>query len=637
MNDSLYSDLSWLPRPPADFRERCRAIVGSCDAEGREVVRLAGYALNQDQLLRLSTAIEKIRSQGVPLASLAHFKLGILGNATLDPVVSSLVATAARHGIALECVQADYGQTIQEALSPDSRINSAKPDAVLLALDYRGLPFKPGVHDAAAESAGDAISLLRSMRAGFREHANAPSIVQTLAPPPETLFGNFDRVARGTLRSLTATFNAALVESIPDSGDIVLDVANLAETVGLERWYSPTQWNLAKFAFDARMLALYADHVCRIIAAMRGKSRKCLVLDLDNTLWGGVIGDDGLEGIVLGQGDATGEAHLELQRAALALRERGVVLAVSSKNEDGVARSAFTSHAEMLLREDHIAVFQANWNDKATNIKAIAEALSLGTDALVFVDDNPAERALVRQMLPEVAVPELPEDPALYARTLAAAGYFESIGFSSEDRQRAGYYQDNARRLTLQNQAGDLDSYLASLQMRIVFAPFEATGRSRIAQLINKSNQFNLTTRRYTELEVASFEDGPDSFTLQVRLSDVFGDNGMIGVVICRAISATAWEIDTWLMSCRVLGRRVEQMVLRELLYHARSRGIERLIGFFIPSAKNDMVRKHYEKLGFHLVKSDESGATTWEISTSTEVDLAPMHVDRSAFDMMPT
>ena len=232
------------------------------------------------------------------------------------------------------------------------------------------------------------------------------------------------------------------------------------------------------------------------------------------------------------------------------------MLAVSSKNTDEVARAPFEKHPEMLLRLDHIAVFQANWNDKATNIQAIAEELSLGLDAMVFLDDNPVERGLVRKLLPQVAVPELPEEPAYYARTLAAAGYFEAIAFAAEDLKRAGFYQDNAKRASLQKQVGGVDAYLASLDMTITFQPFDATGRARIVQLINKSNQYNLTTRRYTDPEVAEAENDPEVFTLQVRLADIFGDNGMISVVICRPGEAGVWEIDTWLMSCRVLGRK---------------------------------------------------------------------------------
>ena len=225
------------------------------------------------------------------------------------------------------------------------------------------------------------------------------------------------------------------------------------------------------------------------------------------------------------------------------LRDRGVVLAVSSKNTDEIARQPFHKHPEMLLREEHIAVFQANWNDKATNIKAIAKELSLGLDAMVLLDDNPVERGLVRQLLPQVAVPELPDDPALFARTLLAAGYFEAIAFSGEDRQRAEFYQNNSRHVELQKQAGDVDAYLASLNMQMTLQPFDDTGRARIAQLINKSNQFNLTTRRYTA-EVAATQNDPQAFTLQVRLADAFGDNGMISVIICRR-ECDAWAIDT--------------------------------------------------------------------------------------------
>jgi FkbH-like protein len=366
-----------------------------------------------------------------------------------------------------------------------------------------------------------------------------------------------------------------------------------------------------------------------VIAALRGKSRKCLVLDLDNTLWGGTIGDDGIEGITLGQGDATGEAFLEVQRTALALRDRGIVLAVSSKNDDAVARTAFAAHPDMLLRADHIAVFQANWNDKATNIAAIARELSLGIDALVFLDDNPVERNFVREALPQVAVPELPHDPALYSRTLAAAGYFETVAFSAEDRKRAEYYQDNARRVALQSNVGDLDAYLASLEMRISFRPFDEEGRARIAQLINKSNQFNLTTRRYSEAEVAGIEADPEVLSLQVRLVDRFGDNGMIGVVVARPRDAETLEIDTWLMSCRVLGRRVEHAVLREIVLQARARGVSKLIGVYLPTAKNAMVAEHYAKLGFALVARAESGASTWELHTAVELEAAPMAVDR--------
>jgi FkbH-like protein len=362
-----------------------------------------------------------------------------------------------------------------------------------------------------------------------------------------------------------------------------------------------------------------------------------LILDLDNTVWGGVIGDDGVEGIKLAQGDAQGEAHLEVQRLALNLRKRGILLAVSSKNTDEVARRPFEEHPEMLLKLDHIAVFQANWNDKATNIQAIAEELSLGLDAMVFLDDNPAERGLVRKLLPQVAVPELPEEPVLYARTLAAGGYFEVIAVSGEDFKRANLYQDNAKRAELQKQVGGVDAYLASLGMTIVFQPFNAAGRARIVQLVNKSNQYNLTTRRYTDPEVAEAEGDPSVFTLQVRLTDMFGDNGMISVVICRPGAAGDWQIDTWLMSCRVLGRKVEHMVLHEILRHARAAGIRKLSGIYIPTDRNKLVVDHYAKLGFTKVGEEGSGTTQWELLVDGAApETAPMKVVSQAVAEAP-
>jgi len=549
--------------------------------------------------------------------------------------VPALVASAARHGISLEVVQPSYDQVAQEALTPDSKVNSSKPDAVLFALDFRALPLKLSPGDAEASSAvvQGAIGYLQALRGGIESNSNAVCIFQTFAPPPETHFGSLDRALPGTLRNLIEGVNREMAEFVLGSGDVLLDVAALAETVGLANWHNPQLWNMAKFSFSDEFIPLYADHVARTIAAIRGKSAKVLILDLDNTVWGGVIGDDGLEGIKIAQGDARGEAHLAVQRLALDLRQRGIVLAVSSKNTDEVAREPFEKHPEMLLKLEHIAVFQANWNDKATNIQAIAEELSLGLDAMVFLDDNPVERGLVRKLLPQVLVPELPEEPAYYARTLAAAGYFEAVSFAAEDLQRAGFYQDNAKRASLQRQVGGVDAYLASLDMTITFQPFDATGRARIVQLINKSNQYNLTTRRYTDPEVAEMENDPDVFTLQVRLSDIFGDNGMISVVVCRLGGAEAWEIDTWLMSCRVLGRKVEHMVLGEILRHARAAGIRKLYGTYRPSGRNKLVVDHYARLGFTKLDEDGLGLTRWEFFIDgAEPETAPMKAVSQGF-----
>jgi FkbH-like protein len=638
MND-LYASLAWLPRPPQDFSTLCRNMHSSTADLGSRLQWLASHALDEIQLNQLARQVTRARERGYSIAPLSPFKLGLISTANTDFLTLALIATALRYGIALQCTKAPFGQFAQQALSPDSEIKRAQPEAVLIAADYRGLPLRPipGEMAAAEEMVVEVLDHLTAIREGIKRDTKAICFVQTIARPAESCFGSLDLAMPGTLRHLIDAVNRGIASSIAGTEDLLFDVAGLAETVGLAEWHSPLEWNLAKVPFASIFLPLYADHVCRLICALRGKSRRCLVLDLDNTLWSGVIGDDGIEGIIIGQGDPTGEAHLSVQHAALSLRDRGIVLAVSSKNQDEIARLPFRAHPEMALREEHFAVFQANWNDKATNIKAIAEELSLGLDAFVLLDDNPTERGLVRRLLPQVAVPELPEDPSLYARTLGASGLFEAVTFSAEDKNRADFYRDNARRVALQKQAGDVDAYLASLEMVISFRPFDDVGRARITQLINKSNQFNLTTRRYTEAEVREIGRDPYCYTLQVHLTDIYGNNGMISVVICRK-DCSDWHVDTWLMSCRVLGRRVEQAILRELVGEARHRGINRIIGAYRPTARNKLVEDHYPKLGFSMMEQCGDGTILWQLdvtSASCEDLPIPMRVKRTNPDLI--
>ncbi|MCC6472074.1 MAG: HAD family hydrolase [Alphaproteobacteria bacterium] len=614
MSAALLRELAWLPRPPTDFRDQLRAIGGEEGGRPGDRLRyLAGHALNLNQTAALASVLDRLHQNGADLAPLKPLRLALVGNGTLSFIAPALKVGAARFGFALELIETEYGTAAQEALNPDSRLNRANPDFVLLGMDWRSLPLRcsPGDAVAAEAAVGEAVATLKSMGKGIKDACGATAIFQTVARPAESLFGSLDFRVAGTARDVVDRFNRALVSSIQGKTDLLLDVAGLAETVGLADWHDLGQWYLAKLPFAQDFVPLYADHVARLLAAARGASRRCLVLDLDNTLWGGVIGDDGLAGIDIGQGSPVGEAHLGVQSAALSLRDRGIVLAVSSKNEDATARSPFQQHPDMLLRESHIAVFQANWQDKAANIRAIARSLALGLDAFVLLDDNPVERAQVRRALPEVAVPELPDDPALYARVLLASGYFESVAFSVEDIARASYYQANATRAGLLETSGDLDAFLVSLDMTISFSAFNEMGRERIAQLIGKSNQFNLTTRRYSAAEVDALGRNSDILTLQVRLTDRFGDNGMISVVICRR-DGSAWEIDTWLMSCRVLGRRVEEAVLQELVRQARRKGISLLRGVYIPTDRNALVKDHYDKLGFALERDHPSGRRDW-------------------------
>jgi FkbH-like protein len=602
----IYENLGWLLQAPEDFSSRLRYV-----SSGDDLIELAKFSLDENQLRRLSIKFQSLQSNQEMktnndfLSPLIPMKIGIISNATTKLAAPALVGTALRFGIALDVIEAEFNQIAQEAFSSESAFTGKYLDAVLLAIDYRGLPLLPSPGDkvSAKKNVQECLKYIKSIIKSLRIKTGAQIILQNIAPPVEALSGSYEGRLPGTINWLISNLNKEL-DALIANDIFILDITSLAANLGLANWHDSIIWNVAKLSFAQRYVPIYSDYVCRILAARLGKSRRCLILDLDNTLWGGIIGDDGLEGILIGNGNPTAEAYLNIQRTVLDLRKRGVVLAVSSKNEDLTARQPFREHPDMLLREEHIALFQANWFDKASNIKVIADKLSLGLDSMVFLDDNPAERMQVRRELPQVAVPEFPRDPALLPRTLIAAGYFEAIAFSEEDRNRASFYQDNAKRAQILNQSSDMDAYLKSLDMEITMSPFDDAGRARIVQLISKSNQFNLTTKRYNDLDIKEFQDNNCFFTSQIRLKDTLGDNGMISIVICRKDSHV-WEIDTWLMSCRVLGRRVELAVLQYIVMNAKASGASKIIGVYRPTDRNVIVKDHYKKLGFNKIHGD--------------------------------
>jgi FkbH-like protein len=407
--------------------------------------------------------------------------------------------------------------------------------------------------------------------------------------------------------------SVVLRESASREGVDVISLDDRAAQDGLSSWHDPALWHRAKQEIHPVAAPLYGDLVGRLLAAAQGRSSKCLVLDLDNTLWGGVIGDDGLAGIKLGQGSAIGEAYSAFQRYAKELGSRGIILAVCSKNDEANALEPFASPPEMILKRDDIACFVANWTDKAANLREIARRLSIGLDSLVFVDDNPAERAIVRRELPMVAVPELPEDPTGYGACIADAGYFEARRITDEDLIRAEQYQSNLKRESLATSATDIASYLRSLEMRAVWSQFDRVGHARIVQLINKTNQFNLTTRRVTDEQVTELIEDAQALTLQIRLLDRFGDNGIV-VIVSGKPEGDAIRLNTWLMSCRVLGRGLEEETLNLIVAEAKRLGARRLIGEYRVTAKNGMVREHYQRLGFKLLNQTDTGSE-WALS----------------------
>lgn len=608
-------ELPWLPDSTDDFNEMCsrlgEGLLGS--AEFKKLVT-SNLSINQSNRLFREIKNLPIKPAEKLKSGFTLFKLGLVSNATIDLFVPSLFTSALRHGIFLEVVAADFGQIIQESLDPDSLINQAGLDAILLALDYRAYPLAANSLAIAASGQGsaEALEFIRTIRDGFQDNSGAICILQSLVAPPFSLLGNLDAQMDGMLRKEIAEFNLELISEIKSNSDLLLDVSTMANQVGVYNWFDERQWYLSRVPMANKFIPLYTEHVSRLLAAIRGKSKKCLVLDLDNTLWGGVIGDDGLDGIRIGQGHPIGESFLAIQQYAKELSNMGVILAVCSKNEEEIALQVFNEHPDMLLKRSDFAVFVANWEDKASNIRFIAETLNIGLDSLVFVDDNPAEREIVRTLVTDVAVPELPKDASLIPRTLSAAGYFEMISFTADDVQRNKQYAENAQRRVEFNKASGVDEYLQSLDMKISINAFDILGRKRITQLINKTNQFNLTTKRYTEKEVEAFELSPEHLTIQARLTDRFGDNGMICVLI-GVQNEDVIMIDTWLMSCRVIKRKVEDMICDLLLDEARKRKVKYIRGVYCPTDKNKLVKEHYKKLGFKELESCEEH-DLWEL-----------------------
>ena len=424
-------------------------------------------------------------------------------------------------------------------------------------------------------------------------------------------------------------FNTELAKAVRP-GVTLFDLDYLSSLFGKWRWYDQRLWFHSKHAFSLDAIGPAAFHAARLISGIKGRAKKAIVLDLDNTLWGGVIGDDGLEGIRLGYG-ADGEAFVTFQEYLLSLKNRGVLLTVCSKNEEEIAKEPFRSHPDMKLTLDDITVFRANWHNKADNVREIASIVNLGLDAFVFVDDNPVEREFVRRSLPMVSVPELPEDPCEYINCLDRGCFFETISFSTEDKIRSVLYKENVARREFQFQFSDLSSYLQSLEMEATVGLCNSFHLKRMAQLINKSNQFHLTGTRYSEAELEEMSGRPDRTVLYFGLKDRFGDNGLISVVIVR-FEGRASIVDTWVMSCRVLSRGMEEFVYRELLRMARDRNCDRILGSYVPSKKNKLVEDLYRRLNFSSIGA-EAGTTHWELALDDDTPIYEVYIRRAGND----
>jgi FkbH-like protein len=607
----MMPELTWLP-PIEDWRPRLREVAQEPVGAWDKAVALANTRLDFVRTNALDEMLRRSIGMDAP-AGLATkpVRLAILGSSTLAHLHAAIRVAGLRRGIHVSIYENDYGQYWQELTDPASGLHAFKPTMVLFALDAYHLAAGVNAAMGAQDAAGALESILLRLRECWRlarEAFRCPIIQQTALPVFSTVLGNNETRLPGSRQGFIARLNAELPTAAEADGVDLLALDARAALDGLGAWHDPALWHRSKQEVSPTAAPMYGELTGRLIAARQGRSCKCLVLDLDNTLWGGVIGDDGLDGIVLGQGSATGEAFVAFQDYARELSRRGIILAVCSKNDPANALEPFEKHPEMVLRRDDIASFVANWTDKAHNIRTIAEELNIGLDSLVFADDNPFERTLVREQLPMVAVPELPDEPALYPRILADAGYFEGLAITDDDRARSGQYQSNRQREELKASATDLPAFLRGLEMRLHCKPFDQVGLQRTVQLINKTNQFNLTTRRYSDDDVLAVMRDNRSFGLQLRLVDRFGDNGIISIVIGKMQDEEDLYLDTWLMSCRVLGRQVEPATLNLVADRAKRLGAKRLIGEYIPTKKNGMVKDHYARLGFTVVANGGSG-----------------------------
>ena len=544
-------------------------------------------------------------------------RLAILSDAAVPQLAPLLKVLFARHGIHAETYLANESVDIQVADS-QSGLYEFAPDVIIflnslnaLRLDYHR-EYNDREHFA-ERVAADMAALWDTIRG----RSSAVILQNNFAAPYDRQFGNFDHMMPETFCPQVLKLNITIAEQARKRDHVLInDVAALASRVGLRHWLDERLWTVAKVFCALEHLPLVAQNIVDIVRSKLGHLVKCIAVDLDNTLWGGVIGDDGLDGIELDP-FGLGEPYHRLQHYLRELRRRGIVIAVCSKNDRATAIEAFRTHPDMVLREEDIALFAVDWGPKPDSIRRIQRTLNLGLDSIVFLDDNAFERQLVRETLPQVIVPELPPDPADYVRFLSELNLFETVTFSMEDRRRADLYRENAERAELRAEFSDITEYLKSLAMQVSMRRFDSFFLPRIAQLMQRSNQFNLTTRRYSLPDCEAIMQSAGMLPFYVLLGDKLGDSGLVSVIILKD-EKNALDIDSWLMSCRVLGRGVEQFGMNRVVELARGLGRECITGTYIPTAKNGMVKDFFAQFGFEQTATGEGGATLWRLLVSS-------------------
>jgi len=534
-------------------------------------------------------------------SSLKQIKVALLGDTATQLLNQALRGTGYEYGFDLQIFEADFNQIERQVFDAASELYAFNPEVVIvfrsahkLAATYSKLD--PTQYNTLADTELD---LIESLVNTLHEKLKAKLIYFNYSEIDDAVFGSYANKTEASFLFQLRKLNFMLMTlAAKTSGLYLCDLSSIQNRIGKTLMFQPAIYVNSEMVLSIDVLPEIAARTLDIIAAINGKFKKCLVLDLDNTLWGGIIGDDGLEKIQLGT-LGIGKAFTEFQYWIKKLKNRGIIMAVCSKNTEAIAKEPFENHPDMVLHLDDIAVFVANWENKVDNIRHIQQVLNIGFDSIVFLDDNPFERNIVREGIPELTVPELPEDPAEYLEYLYALNLFETVSFSEADTARTAQYQNQAKMLQVQQTFSNEDDFLKSLDMKSLVEPFNKFNTPRVSQLSQRSNQFNLRTVRYTEQDIEAVINAGDYFTLAFTLEDKFGDNGLICMIILKKETQETLFIDTWLMSCRVLKRGMEAFVLNTVVDFARNNQYTWLKGEYLPTAKNEMVKDHYQNLGF--------------------------------------
>lgn len=554
--------------------------------------------------------------------------IAILGGSTTNDIKLILELFLLNYGIKPNFYESEYNQFWQDAMFENKELDDFKPDIIFIHTSNRNITKYPDISNSPEEVnqlIENEYNKYSSMWEMLLQKYNCPIIQNNFEYPYYRILGNQDTVFYYGKTNFITKLNLKFAEYAEKNQKFFINDINYQSALyGLEKWSDQFYWHMYKYALAVPAIPTLAYNVANIIKAIYGKNKKGLVLDLDNTLWGGIVGDDGVENIAIGEETSEGQVYSEFQKYLKELKQIGIILNINSKNDEKNALDGL-NHPDGILRPEDFIVIKANWNPKSQNMQEIANELNLGIDSLVFVDDNPAERAIVNQYAENVATPDI-QRPEKYVEILDRAGYFEVTNISNEDLKKNEMYKENAERNKLMTSFTDYGEYLKSLKMSARIEHFIPLYMARIAQLTNKSNQFNLTTKRYTQAEIEQVANSKNYISLYGKLEDSFGDNGVVSVVI-GSIKGKNLEIDLWIMSCRVLKRDMEFAMMDELVKKAKENNIEKIKGFYYPTAKNGMVKDFYKIQGFTQISEDENGNTIWELDLNNEYKIKNKYI----------